>query len=94
MKTKEKLSAVLRDAGLNEMSARAAVGYYDDYESELATPCIQLVTDLRAAGREDLAKRAMNGEWDATREESQEWWEREGRESCPPEMRHLFEKKN
>ena len=74
--TKERLAAALGEAGLSVMQQRAAAGYYDDFESPLATPIIQLVTDLRAAGREDLAKLAMNGEWDSTREESQAWAKR------------------
>lgn len=73
--TRERLAAALGEAGLSVMQQRAAAGYYDDFESPLATPIIQLVADLREAGREDLAQRAINGEWDCTPEESQAWAE-------------------
>lgn len=58
---------------LHVMAARAEAGYYHDYESPLATPCIQLATDLRAVGATELLKRHMNGEFDATLEESDAW---------------------
>lgn len=74
MRTKERLAAVLGDAGLGTMQQKAAAGYYDDFESPLATPIVQLVTDLRMEGRDDLAARAMNGEWDSTREEGEAWF--------------------
>lgn len=73
MRTKERLAADLRKAGLLNMSLLAAQGYYDDWESALAFPIVQLVTDLEAAGRPDLAQRARNGEWDCTREEADAW---------------------
>lgn len=78
--TKHRLAAVLRERGLLDMALKAAQGVYDDYESELATPCVQLVTDLKAAGANDLAARAMNGEWDGTTAESEAWFEREGKD--------------
>lgn len=78
--TKHRLARVLREAGLESMAVAAEAGYYDDYESESALPITNLVHDLRVAGREDLARRAMRGEWDGTPEEGQAWFEREGRE--------------
>lgn len=79
MKTKEKLAAVLKEAGLNIMAEAAARGHYDDFESELDCPCLELVKDLEAAGRADLAGRAKSGEWDATKEESEAWFQRVGK---------------
>lgn len=73
MKTKERLAGVLRDADLIEMADKATNGFYDDFESENATPIIQLVADLQKAGRLDLADRAKNGEWDGTKEEAEAW---------------------
>lgn len=76
MHTKDKLADALENAGLNDMAAKARDGYYHDYLSPLATPCIQLADDLAAKGTpEALAVRArhLNGEFDATREESDEW---------------------
>jgi hypothetical protein len=78
MSTKQKLAAVLNAHGLNDMAIKAAHGFYDDYESELDTPALQLIHDLNAAKAFDLARRAMHGEFDATREEGQAWFDREG----------------
>ncbi len=64
MKAKERLAAALSEAGLVAMSERAATGYYADFESPLATPIMQLVSDLREAGAHDLARRAMEGDFD------------------------------
>jgi len=77
--TKNRLARVLREQGLEEMAAAAEAGRYDDYESESATPIVDLVYRLRTAGREDLARRAIAGEWDGSREEAEAWYEREGR---------------
>lgn len=71
--TKLRLARVLREAGLESMAAAAERGRYDDYQSESATPCVDLVNHLKAAGAHELARRAMDGEWDATREESDAW---------------------
>lgn len=79
MKTKEKLAAVLREHGLNEMADRAAQGVYDDYESQSAMPINDLVNELIAAGQQDLAQRAINGEFDGTAEESAAWFAGEGK---------------
>lgn len=85
MNSSRKLQLALQDAAIAiptaeprkrkvwEMSERAGTGYYSDYNSPLATPCIQLVADLRALGLEELAKRAIDGDFDATKEESDEW---------------------
>ena len=80
MRTKERLAGVLIEAGLPGMAAKAMLGCYDDYESMSATPIRDLVRDLKAARKPDLAQRAMNGEWDATAEEGQVWFEREGKQ--------------
>lgn len=73
LSTSERLAQVLHAAGLLEMESKARAGYYDDYRSPLATPIVQLVKDLSAVNRRDLAERAMNGEWDGTREEGEAW---------------------
>lgn len=72
--TSERLAQDLEAAGApGAMIARAREGYYDDFRSELAFPCVQLVTDLRAAGLHALAARATQGEWDATPAEADAW---------------------
>lgn len=76
MHTKDKLSAELRNAGLNEMADKAATGYYHDFLSPLDTPCIQLATDLEAQGTPEalaLLSRHMDGEFDASKDESDAW---------------------
>jgi hypothetical protein len=65
---------------LTKMIERAKEGYYSDYDSPIATPCIQLVKDLDAIGAKELSKRARDGEFDATKEESDAWWLREGKQ--------------
>lgn len=66
---KQRLAAAIRKArpngSLEAMAKRAEKGHYDDFESPLAAPITQLVMELKAAGEDDLAKRAMEGEFDA-----------------------------
>ena len=86
MRTKDRLAAALREIGLGDMAEKAAAGHYDDYESDLVTPCTQLVIDLGKAHTRDareLAKRVKEGEFDATAEEAEEWWQREGKHLFP-----------
>ena len=81
MRTKEKLTRALMEANAPAaMVERARAGYYDDYESPCATPIANLVRELQANGLGDLAKRAVNGEFDASREEAEEWFQREGKD--------------
>lgn len=82
MHTKDILAAELFKAGLGDMAIKAGQGYYHDFLSPLATPCIQLATDLLAAGTPAaiaLHERHMNGEFDASKEEGEEWFQREGK---------------
>lgn len=89
--TTERLAKALEEAGApKEMIDRARAGYYDDFKSELALPCVQLVNDLRAAGLHDLERRAMDGEFDGSAEESAAWFEAEGKEHLSPAMWHIF----
>jgi len=46
---------------------------YHDYLSEHATPCVQLVHDLTAAGYADLAAKAAAGAYDAGKEDAEAW---------------------
>lgn len=79
MRTKDKLTKALLDAGAPAtMIQRAEGGYYDDYESPLATPLQALVLDATAAGLSDIAQRTMDGEFDGTMEEGEVWMKREG----------------
>jgi hypothetical protein len=68
-----------------EMIQRARDGYYHDFLSELVFPEIQLVADLRGlasapgtphASRpllKAMAQRVIDGEFDASKAESDEW---------------------
>lgn len=80
-KTKDKLAAVLRGRGLHDMALKAAQGVYDDFESELINPIMQLVEDCRKAGAHDIAMMAMSGSFDGTLEESEAWYKREGKDA-------------
>lgn len=77
-----KLVAALTDAGApSDMIARAKANHYHDFKSPLDTPCIQLVKDLSNAVLADLGnakleqvrRAAMDGAFDATKAESDEW---------------------
>jgi hypothetical protein len=87
MHSKDKLAGELNKVGLHEMAAKATTGYYHDFLSPLATPCLQLAADLAAVGTPAalaLRERHLNGEFDATKEESDEW-------AASPEGRATFE---
>lgn len=87
MHTKDKLAAALREVGLSKMADKAATGYYHDFLSPLDLPEMQLMHDLAlaagdAAKADDatrsrdiiaLRDRVMNGDFDASAEESDEW---------------------
>ncbi|MGC4026225.1 MAG: hypothetical protein QM744_14415 [Mesorhizobium sp.] len=86
MHTKEFLAQELERAGSTEIAAKARDGYYHDFLSPLTFPEIQLEQDLSAAGTpqaEALRQRHLGGVFDASKEESDEWWEgEEGREAA------------
>lgn len=76
MHTKDILAGELRKIGLLDMSVKAASGYYHDFLSPLATPCLQLAADLAAIGTPEamaLRDRHIDGEFDATKEEGDAW---------------------
>lgn len=60
----ERLAQALHSEGLFEMEKNARAGYYGDFTSPLATPIMQLVSDLNARDKPELARRAMEGEFD------------------------------
>jgi hypothetical protein len=66
MNAKEKLAAALTEAAAPAwMIVEAKCGRYDDFESESATPIMDLVRDCHAAGLNHIAERAKDGEFDA-----------------------------
>jgi hypothetical protein len=90
--TKDILAEELRKVGLDAMADKAATGYYHDFLSPLATPEMQLCSDLlheahfnKPANSDAimaLRKRVIDGDFDASTEESEEWARSdEGRET-------------
>lgn len=80
--TKDLLADELMKLGLQDMSLKARGGFYHDFLSPLATPELRLCADLMAAahtpganadGILQLRRRVINGDFDASREESDEW---------------------
>lgn len=81
MTTKEKLIAALTKTDAPEdIVNKARVGYYDDFESTIAAPITALVLDCQAAGLNEIACRAISGDFDATKEEAEAWFKREGKD--------------
>lgn len=77
MHTKDRLAAELRKIGLRNMARLAEAGRYDDFLSESATPLLDLIQTLGVIPNNPdawaLRTRVMNGEFDATPEESEAW---------------------
>lgn len=83
--TKEKLARAIEarrgknsNPNVDRIIRLARQGRYDDYESELVNPISTLINDLRAVGYNDLAKRAIDGEFDGTEAEGAAWMQKEG----------------
>lgn len=102
--TAERLAAELRKiaaiatpehAALYERFAkRAETGEFSDYGDKYVCPITQLFTELMAAGFKKFAGRVANGEFDATKEEADEWARspsgQEIAKELSPEMRKIF----
>jgi len=76
MHTKDILAVELHKAGLVDMAMKAKQGYYHDYLSPLDFPDLQLSADLMEAGTRAalaLCDRHINGEFEVSTEESDEW---------------------
>jgi hypothetical protein len=81
MHTKDQLAKALREVHLHTMAEEAERGYYDDFLSPLPTPNVVLCNNLAlaASGSRNravimaLRKRVIDGEFDATIEESEDW---------------------
>ena len=104
MKTRAKLAAELRkvaaEAGTENaakyeaFATRAETGEFDDYADTYVCPITQLYTELVKEGLIKFAARVANGEFDATKEESDEWARspsgQEAAKQLSPEMRKIF----
>ena len=72
--TTERLAEAMVKAGCpDRLVSNARAGHYDDYKSELPFPIHRLVEHLREVGQHELARRAIAGEFDGTREEAEAW---------------------
>lgn len=104
MRTREKLAIELRKiagqaspenaAAYEAFAKRAETGEFDDYADTYVCPITQLFTELTAAGFTKFAARVANGEFDATKEESDEWARspsgQDAAKRLPPEMREIL----
>lgn len=82
-RTRDKLAAELRKvaamaspdsaAKYEAFAKRAETGEFDDYADTYVCPITQLYNELTAAGFTKFAGRVADGEFDATKEESDEW---------------------
>jgi len=104
MRTRDKLAAELRKVAKQSSISNAAIyksfakraetGEFDDYADTYACPITQLYSELIEAGFTKFAARVANGEFDATKEESDEWARspsgQEAAKGLPPEMRKIL----
>jgi hypothetical protein len=83
-KTSENLAKVLESVGLNDMAVKARADKYHDFLSDDALCALTLEEELRAARDacpdkeraariETVRQQHLNGEFDASMEESDEW---------------------
>ena len=71
--TKERLARHLEWRGCAALAYRARLGLYSDFESSHPLPKVLLVEDLKRHALHDIVKLVMAGEYDDTRQESDEW---------------------
>lgn len=104
MKTRDKLASALREiaekaspdnaAKYEAFAKRAETGEFDDYADTYVCPITQLHSELSAAGFTKFAGRVANGEFDATKEESDEWARspsgQDAAKQLSPEMRKVL----
>lgn len=103
-RTRDKLAAELRKvaaiaspdhaAKYEAFAKRAETGEFDDYADTYVCPITQLYSELTAVGFTKFAARVANGEFDATKEESDEWARspsgQEAAKQLSPEMRKVL----
>jgi hypothetical protein len=90
-----KLRLALRLQAVSEdLAKRAENGEFSDFESQYATPKINLYKELmrikstsgnlkRVHDAYVLAQEVKNGLWDETKEEAEAWFQREGKDLLP-----------
>ena len=104
LRTRDKLATELRkvaaiaspdnSAKYEAFAKRAETGEFDDYADTYVCPITQLHSELTAAGFAKFAARVASGEFDATKEESDEWARSPSGQAAAkkllPEMRELL----
>ncbi len=102
MRTRDKLASELRKisaraspmntAAYEAFAKRAETGEFDDYADTYACPITQLYSELMAAGFTKFAARVANGEFDATKEESDEWARSPSGQDAAKNLSHAMRK--
>jgi hypothetical protein len=104
MRTRVRLAIELRKIAAQASAAnaeayeaiakRAETGEFDYYADTHVCPITQLYSELTAAGFTKFAARVANGEFDATKEESDEWARspsgQDAARQLSPEMRKIL----
>lgn len=104
MRTRDKLAAEFRMVAAmaspdhatkyEAFAKRAETGEFDDYGDAYVCPITQLHSELTGAGFTKFAARVANGEFDATKEESDEWARspsgQDAAKRLSPEMREII----
>lgn len=104
MRTRERLAIELRKvaaqaspdnaAKYEAFAKRAETGEFDDYADTYVCPITQLYSELTRAGFAKFAARVADGEFDATKEESDEWARspsgQEAAKHLSPELRGIL----
>ena len=75
--TQKLLNALEKAGASSAFVVDVGKNVYHDFMGSRDFPMIDLVNRMRAEGLEDLALRAASGEFDATKEEADDWAESE-----------------
>lgn len=97
--TAERLASAIREAATEQrhhrLADRAATGEFADYSDAHAFPITECYRLCRQYGLHAIAERLASGEFDADKEESDEWMRSESGQAIAkqlsPEMRELLE---
>lgn len=88
------IRAVATEARHHKLADRAAAGEFTDYADTHACPITELHRLCRQFGLHQIAERVAGGEFDATKDESDEWAKsssgQEIARELSPEMREVF----
>jgi len=86
----DKLAAAIQaynsDGKHDKLMARAALGEFTDYAATHACPITELHRLCRKYGMNELADRVANGEFDATKDESDEWMKSQSGQAIAKEL--------